>query len=382
MNAMFVITLLVLLISLGTFVRLRHGMRKLQRLAAVPPFLDGAAPRVSVVFSALNEAGTIEPALRSLLALEYPNLEIIAIDDRSTDATGEILDRMSREHSALRVVHITELPAGWLGKTHALQRGGEMASGDYLLFTDADVMFDRTALVRAVAHCERDKLDHLVVLAEFIVREHLLAMLLISGSAALFMKFAPWKARTSPKHFFGMGAFNLVRAASYRKAGGHAPLALEVVDDIGLGKLMKREGFVQDVLLGYGTVSIEWYRSTREMVKGLEKNSFAMFDYRLWKLVLATALILPVRYWPWIGLFVTQGVTWWMNLGSLAISLAMHDDLLRPTGWSRRCLVHWPLIGVVSMVTVWRGVVLTLLRGGIDWRGTRYPLADLKRHHY
>lgn len=381
MNLSFVITLAVLLVTLGTFARLRHGMRKLKRLADLPPVLDGAAPRVSIVFSALDEARSIEPAVRSLLALEYPNLEIIAVDDRSTDATGEILDRLSREHPVLRAVHIKELPAGWLGKNHALQQGGEMASGDYLLFTDADVIFDRTALIRAVAHCEREKLDHLVVLAHFIVREHLLAMLLINGFVALFAKFEPWKARTSPKHYFGMGAFNMVRTASYRRAGGHAPLALEVVDDIGLGRLMKREGFAQDVLLGHGTVSLEWYRNAAELARGLEKNSFAIFDYQVWKLALATAVILPLRYWPWIGLFVTQGVTWWMNLGALAIGLATYDDLLRPTGWSRRCLFYWPFIGVVSLAIVWRGVVLTLSRGGIDWRGTRYRLADLKRHH-
>jgi hypothetical protein len=145
---------------------------------------------------------------------------------------------------------------------------------------------------------------------------------------------------------------------------------------------MKQKGFTQDVLLGYGAVSVEWYRNAREMVKGLEKNSFAMFDYQFWKLLLATGIILPVRYWPWIGLFVTQGITWWMNLVTLAIGLAMFDDLLRPTGWSRRCLVYWPLIGFVSMVTVWRAVIMTLARGGIEWRGTRYSLAELKRHHY
>lgn len=382
MNAAFLLTLLVFLISLSTFLGLRYGMRKLKLLADIPPVLNCAAPRVSIIFSALNEAGTIEPALRSVLALDYPNLEIIAINDRSTDSTGEILDRLSREHPALRVLHIKELPTGWLGKNHALQRGGELASGDYLLFTDADVMFNRTALLRAVAYCEREQLDHLVVLAEFIVREHLLAMLLLSGSAFMYAKYKPWKVRTSQNHFFGMGAFNMVRATCYRQAGGHAPLALEVVDDIRLGKLMKHKGYSQDVLLGFGTVSVEWYRNTREMMRGVEKNSFAMLDYQFWTLILVTAVLLPVRYWPWIGLFVTQSVTWWMNLATLAIGLAMFDDLLRPTGWSRRCLAYWPLIGVISMLTIWRGVILTLWRGGIEWRGTRYALAELKRHHH
>lgn len=380
MNSMFAITLLVLLVSCGAFVRLWRGARRLIRLADITSVLEGAAPRVSIVVASLDEASTIEPALRSLLALQYPNLEIIAIDDRSTDGTGEILDRMGREHPELKVMHISELPPGWLGKNHALQRGGEIASGDYLLFTDADVIFDRAALLRAVAYCEREELDHLVVLAGLIVRGHLLAMLMISGLAGMFLKYQPWKVRTSSEHYFGMGAFNMVRSASYRQAGGHVPLAMEVVDDIGLGRLMKQKGFVQDVLLGDASVSVEWYPNTRAMIKGLEKNSFAMFDYQIWKILLATFVILTLRYWPWAGLFVTQGITCWMNLGTLLVGLAMHDDLRRLTGWSRRCLAYWPVIGIISMMILWRAVILTLWRDGIEWRGTRYRLAELKRH--
>lgn len=382
MSAASVLTLLVFLVTLAAFAQLRHGMRRLKRLADLPPALDGPAPRVSVILSALNEATTIEPALRSLLALDYSNLEIIAIDDRSTDATGEILERLGLEYPVLRVLHISELPPGWLGKTHALQRGAEVASGHYLLFTDADVVFDRAALRRAVAYCEHEQLDHLVVLAEFVVREHLLAMLLLSGSAFLYASFKPWKVRTSRNHFFGMGAFNMVRASAYRAAGGHRPLALQVVDDIGLGRLMNEAGFRQDVLLGFGSVSLEWYRSTRDMAKGIEKNCFALLGYRFSTLVLLTVALLVVRYWPWVGLFVTQGPAQWMNLASLAIGLATVYDLLRPTKWSRWCLAYWPVVSLVAILMIWRGVILTLLRGGIEWRGTRYPLAELKRRHY
>jgi glycosyltransferase involved in cell wall biosynthesis len=379
MNAALAFTLLVLFISLGLFLRLRNGMRQLQLLGGFSPILPDSAPRVSIIFSALNEASTIEPALRSMLALDYPDLEIIAINDRSNDATGAILDRLGQEHPILRVLHIRELPSGWLGKNHALQKGGELATGDYLLFTDADVIFDRNALRRAVGYAQREQLDHLVVWAEYIVRSHFLAMVMLTSIMAFFTRFMPWKVRTSPKLYLGMGAFNMVRATSYRKAGGHVPLALEVVDDIGLGKLMKKSGFKQDVLLGRGTVSVEWYRNTREWISGIEKNAFAMIDFSLWKCGMLGAVALTISCWPWIGLFVTHNVSWWLNLTTLAIRLATLDDLRRPRGWNPRCLFYWPLFPAVTLFVFLRAIVLIIVRDGINWRGTHYSLSELKQ---
>ena len=176
-------------------------------------------------------------------------------------------------------------------------------------------------------------------------------------------------------------AVTLVRATAYRQTGGHQALALAVVDDVMLGMRMKMHGFHQDALQGDGAVMIEWYRNVREMTRGMEKNSFAMLDYQLPKLVAITLLILVVRYWPWAGLFVTQGAAWWLNLGTLTASLLMFIELIRTTPWSRWCLAYWPVSGLVSLFIIWRGVILTLMRGGIEWRGTHYGLDDLRKAH-
>lgn len=222
------LSLAVFLMSILTLKEIAIGMRKVGLLRHVVPSIDGPTPRVSVVFSALNEAGTIEPALRSLSALDHPDLEIIAIKDQSTDDTGAILDRLTMQHPGLRVLHIETLPPGWLGKSHALHQGSKLASGEYVLFTDADVVFEPSAITRAVAHCEQHRLDHLVVLAEFIAHDRLMGMLLLNGMILFYSKHKPWKLRTSSKHYFGMGAFNMVRATAYRQAGGHQALALAV----------------------------------------------------------------------------------------------------------------------------------------------------------
>jgi glycosyltransferase involved in cell wall biosynthesis len=361
--------------------RVHFGLKQVRQLSEIGDEIAPDAPRVSIIVSALNEADTIEPALRSLMALDYPRLELIAIDDRSTDATGAILDRLADEDPRLRVLHITELPPGWLGKTHALQRGGEAASGDYLLFTDADVIFEPRALRRAVAYCEEHRLDHLVVMAEFLVDNPLLASLLLNFLAFGFTTHPPWKLRTSKDVYLGMGAFNMVRADAYRQAGGHTTLRLEVVDDIMLGKRMKDHGFRQDALLGLKTVSLVWYRDAGELMRGLEKNSYAMVDYSIARLVAATVAVLVARYWPIVGLFVTSGSAWWLNVGALAANLLLHVELIRTTRWSARCFWWWVLSPALMLGILWRAVILTRRRGGVNWRGTLYSLEDLKRAH-
>src|SRR4051812_28380349 len=124
---------------------------------------DPHGPMVSIIVAARDEGPHIERALQSLLAQQYDELEIIAIDDRSADDTGKILDRMATQNQRLRVLHITELPPHWLGKNHALHQGAAIASGDYLLFTDADVVFAADAVARSVAFARSRNIDHLTM---------------------------------------------------------------------------------------------------------------------------------------------------------------------------------------------------------------------------
>lgn len=376
----FWLSLGVFVVVLYSLVSLHRGLQRFGRLADVPDTLGADPPKVSVIFSALNEETTIERALRSLLALDYPRFEVIATDDRSTDSTGAIMDRLAAEFpDRLRVTHIRELPAGWLGKNHALQRSAEAATGDFLLFTDADVIFQPSALRRAASYCELHRLDHFVVLAEFTAHGSLLQSMLLTFYSFAFATHHPWKVRDTPSAYIGMGAFNMVRADAYRRAGGHEPLKLEVVDDIMLGRQMKARGFTQDCLLGVGAVEVEWYRNTGDMMRGLEKNSYAMVQYSVPRLVLMAVAVLLARYWPFVGLFVTSGAAWWLNVGSIVMTLVIYLEVIRTTRWPLRCLWWWPVTAALMMGIVCRGVALTLVRGGINWRGTLYRLEDLRK---
>ena len=132
--------------------------------------IAGRVPRVTIVVAARNEEAKIEEGLRSLLALDYPEIEIIAVDDRSTDATGELMDSIARESAGkLHIEHVSALPAGWLGKTHAMWIAGRKATGDWILFTDADVIFSPDSLRRAIAYIETERADHLVLFPTMIM---------------------------------------------------------------------------------------------------------------------------------------------------------------------------------------------------------------------
>ena len=229
-----------------------------------------ALSRISIIVPALNEQEKLEPALRSLLALDYLNYEVIAVDDRSTDRTGEIMDRLAREFPAkLRVVHVKELPSGWLGKPHALQKGSELATGGWLLFTDADVTFRSDTLRRAVTLATRTQADHVVLFPTLLTESWGERMMLAFLSLAFTLRRL-WKV-SDPKSgdFVGVGAFNMVRRGSFDALGGMHPLRMEVIEDMNLGKLTKKHGFKQVAAFADDLLTIHWARGAWGIVRNL-----------------------------------------------------------------------------------------------------------------
>lgn len=364
----------------GGVAAIRGGL-SIRFLRDVAPLAAGAAaPFVSVVVAARDEAHTLEPALRSLLRQRYARLEVIVVDDRSRDGTGALLDRRAREHAPrLRVLHLHALPDGWLGKNHALQRGAALARGELLLFTDADVLMQPTTVARAVAYLERERLDHVAVAPE--LRMPGLLLELFAGTFALFFsQYArPWKAR-DPKSraHVGIGAFNLLRASAYHAAGAHRPIALRPDDDMMLGKLLKRHGARQDVLFGRSLIAVQWYASLGEAVRGLEKNTFAGLGYSLGAVLAASAALLLLNVWPFLALVLTRGAAWALNAATVAVVLLLFAGSSRASGARPWLGVAFPLGSLLFVYIVVRAAVLALRRGGIRWRDTHYPLHALR----
>jgi len=371
-----VLNLLVLVYWLIWSIVLARGMRRLRTLRDLDSTLPAAIPPLSVVLAARDEEATLAPALASLLALDFPDLEVLVVDDRSTDATPAVLAALAARHPALRVLRIETLPPGWLGKTHALAMGAAAARGDWILFTDADVHFAPDALRRAMAYAVAENLDHLVAAPELVLEHHGERVLIATFRTCFNQAVRPWRARDpdSPSAL-GLGAFNLVRRSVYERAGGHAAVRLAVDEDMRLGRSLKRAGACQEMILTGALVRVRWHDGVRATIRGLTKNFFGAMDYRVRTAALVIAMLLVMHVGPFASLWVAS--SWAGRVAALAAWLAT-ALAYRAAGESFRAGLGAPVGALLTALAIARSALVTLVHGGVEWRGTFYPLGELR----
>jgi glycosyltransferase involved in cell wall biosynthesis len=354
---------------------------RLEEASTEPP--AGGWPTLAVIFAARNEEEAVGPAARSMLAQDYPGISVVAVDDRSTDRTGAILDAIADEDPRLHVLHIRDLPDGWLGKNHALQTAAESVatSATWLLFTDGDVVFEPSTLRRAVALAEREGLDHLVATpnarTESEPERAFMAMFCL-----MFILYAPpWKVRQRrSKAAMGVGAFNLVRTEAFQAVGGFRRLALSIDEDMRLGRALKFAGYRAAVVQGHRLISLRWHHGLRGMIRGLEKNFYAGIEFRFGRMILGVCSLLVVGVAPFAGLVVGP---WWSRLICVLGIIAGASVLAGTRGQNGLAWYHifaLPLGAVASAIALVRSTWLTLRRRGVVWREHFYPLAALREH--
>ncbi len=355
--------------------------RTIVRLADLPRDDLKAPPMVSIIVAARNEAESIEQAVRSLLVQEYPAYELIVVNDRSTDQTSTILERIRADFPQLQIVNVTDLPPGWLGKCHALQCGANEAKGEWLLFTDADVSMRPDTLHRALSFAEHKGVDHLALVPECIMPTHLTRAFVATFAVFFKMLVRPAEiANPKSKAHAGIGAFNLVRRSAYEAIDGHCKLAMRPDDDLRLGREIKFAGFKQRLASGIGLISVPWYPTFWAIVRGLEKNSFAGIDYSLVRLVSANIMLFVTFIVPFLLLIFTQDAAWWVNLASIGVIFVMAIKNARELNYPMWYGLFFPVGTLLFMYIMNRATFLTLWRGGISWRDHFYPLSDLKRN--
>jgi cellulose synthase/poly-beta-1,6-N-acetylglucosamine synthase-like glycosyltransferase len=347
------------------------------------PASPGGHPRVSIIVPARNEDADIRQSLTQLLHLDYDNYEVIAVDDRSTDGTGEIMDAVAATapgSSILRVVHIETLPTGWLGKPYAMWTAANLATGDWLLFTDADVLFKPDSVRRALAYAQAESADHVVLFPQIIMKQPGERMMIAFFQALFVFGHRPWKvADPKAKDHIGVGAFNLLRRTVYQEIGTYQALRFEVVDDMKLGKVVKEAGYAQRNVFGEDLISLYWAKGAMGVVNNLTKNFFAVLSFQAWRVVLCCFGLAFLNLMPFIGVFVSHR---WCRVPYAIALMAM---FLIYAGMSRKSrvppyyfLAH-PVSTVLFLYTLLRSMFLTLRQGGIVWRGTKYPLDELKK---
>jgi glycosyltransferase involved in cell wall biosynthesis len=345
---------------------------------------DSVNRRVSIIVPARNEEEDIELSLTRLLELDYDNYEVIAVNDRSTDRTGEIMERVAGNpvltSGRLRVIHHRELPAGWLGKTHAMWTATNEATGDWLLFTDADVLFKPDSVRRALAYAEAEKADHVVLFPRMIMKQPGEYMMIAFFHTMFVFGHRPWKvADPKSRDHMGVGAFNLIRQSVYEAVGTYKALRMEVLDDMKLGKVVKNAGYAQRNVFGGDLISIRWANGAMGVVNNLTKNFFAILSFQ-WPRTLISAFGLAfLNLMPFLGVWLAQGwarLPYVVALGSMfSIYLGMS---LRSGVPAYYFLLH-PVSTALFIYTLLRSMFHALWNDGIIWRGTRYPLEELRK---
>jgi Glycosyl transferase family 2 len=357
-----------------------RGVPSIPSLGDFPPLEDAACSSVSVLFAARDEAEKLPGALKTLLALDYPRYEVIAVDDRSTDGTGEILDQAASQNPVLKSVHVTSLPPGWLGKPHALEQAYGKSTGEWLVFTDGDVHFAPDLLRRVMVLAETKKWDHLTLLGALDMFSFGERIAVTFFGMAFVMGTRPWAA-SDPKSrgYNGVGAFQLIRRSAYEAIGTHQQLAMEVVDDMKLGKLVKEGGFRSGAAKAGDAVKVHWHSGVGNMIRGTTKNFFAAAGYKVRVTSIQIFGLLMMCVFPVAALPFTHGLARLFDAVAIALPLIVAGGATRQAGTPLLFAVTYPIGALLFAWMLLRSMVVTLWRGGIEWRGTFYPLEELKR---
>jgi hypothetical protein len=258
--------------------------------------------------------------------------------------------------------------------------GARQGRGEWILFTDADCVFDRAALRRAVYYSLRQAVDHLVVVPTAIMQSFGERMMMSFLQTMFSLAHRPWKVPDpEAKDYVGMGAFNLVRREAYEKIGTYERLRLEILDDMKLGESIKKAGLRQHMALGPGLVSLRWAVGAMGIVGNLEKNMFAYLEFRvLWMLGACLAFFF-LGVWPFLALWLAPG---WSKMGfavGLVLCAGNFWGMARYSRVSPLFFLTYPLAATLGAYAAARSAFVAIRDGGVTWRGTKYSLSELRK---
>jgi hypothetical protein len=354
---------------LAALVFLRRHWSRLPELEADPP-LPPTPPSVCLCIPVRNELLELPAALASWLAQDYPALNILVVDDGSTDGSTEVLRQWAAARpDRLRILRNDHLPPGWLGKNHALDlasRQPEAQTADWLLFADGDVQAAPALLRRAMAFTLRQPTDILALLPA-VDAVGPAERLILPLAASAFLMVVPPHQVPNPRHpaFCGVGAFTLVRRSAYDAVGGHRAAPLEAIDDMMLARRVKAAGFINRMARGGPDLHLRMYHGLVELVRAMRKNTAALPAW--WLLFPALPLVLMVGLAPvWLPFAGHPGLA---LLLWLLVPVLAGDTQQRITGRPMDVLwALWPLNTLVLAAgAAW--ALWDRLRGVNHWRG-------------
>jgi chlorobactene glucosyltransferase len=361
---------IVLIFWISSFLRTLLNLVLQKRVPLNAPD-DG--PLVSIVIPARDEERAIERTVRALLSQTYRNLEVMVVDDRSTDGTSAILERLAVGDSRLHIVRGEEPPPGWLGKPWALHQGSRVASGEILLFIDADIIYAPQAIAAGVAQF----LDASVPMITFLPRIEMRGFwenVALPQLALMLFTFLPlWLSNRTriPWLAVGSGTGNMIAQADYEAIGGHETLKSAVVDDVGLAYHVRRSGRRTLVYRADDLVSVRIYHGGWEIVQGFTKNAFAILRRSYLGTAAAVAFGLLFHVWPYVAACIGDPV----NIATVVVITVTRIILFR----SLRYPLTYAVFAHPLMMLFWayiflRSMWITGVRKKLLWRGRSYDI--------
>jgi glycosyltransferase involved in cell wall biosynthesis len=392
MNVMWIIWLVLLgLVCLVWLLRHRQIASHKRQEAALHSGLYDAppagAPRLSVLVAAKDEEENIESCVRSMLSQDYPNFQMIAINDRSGDRTGAILDRIAAEDPKLTPVHVTALREGWFGKNNAMREGYERADGEWLCFIDADCRQTSTkTLSVALRHAMENGVDFLSVLPRLETQSLWEQIIQPACGGLMVFWFNPSNVN-DPKHpaAYANGAFMLMKRSAYEAIGGHEPFKTEVNEDMHMARATKRAGLRLKVVQNLDLYVTRMYTNFKAIWRGWSRIFYGCFETfrRLritllvmlfsgllpWYSALAGWIMVAVRGWDaagpwrWVALLATAAVACQQSVLVRFYRLSQTNPLLAPT---------YPVAGTLVCGMLISAMTKLGGRSTTTWRGTTY----------
>ena len=374
-----ILTSLQLVLIVAVIVYLTVNMIYLVRLDPVSQKLDDP-PMVSVCVPARDEERGIRACLESLLKQDYPEFEVIVVNDHSTDHTGELIRELAEKDSRLIALDGEELPTGWLGKPFALHQAFQKAKGEILLFTDADPVFEPNALRTAVFTMQERKLDALTLMpkAEFGSFWERAVQPTIFGFIGSLTRFGKVNSQDH-KSAMGFGAFLMFKRSAYEAISGHEGGKADVLEDVLIAKRLKKAGFKLLVADAKRLFSIRMYYGFREIWIGWRKNMFLAMKRSVARALYYVFMVLAFVLTPYLVLgwnVVVGSDLLWIGLSLFGVSMVSAATIKTcdELGLGRINACLFPIGAVVMAAIMINSMIQVLVFSRTEWRGRVYSV--------
>ena len=362
------------------------------------PFLDKfeninkSTPKVSVILPARNEEEFISRCLETLSVQDYKNFEIIAIDDSSEDKTGEIIEKFAKQDSKIIHVSAREKPQNWIGKNWACMEGFKKATGDLLLFTDADTKFEKNVITLSVDHLQSEKLDALTVIPRLRCIDRITKITLPMLSTFLHSRYSALNVNNPKKkvgYFFG--SYFVIKKQVYEEIGTHEKVKQEIVEDGALGKITKESGYALRMVRGEHLIEALYSRSSKEMWNGLKRLMVPLYHQNSsWAIGVFFAvlfiLFIPIPFLTYSVIAFDSSLSFTTLLISAIIStitvfLASAMEAKMGLNLSLVNSIFAPLGSIIVVLGFLAGILQANKSTAVSWRGRKYSVKEFSQNY-